>query len=339
MAEDLLHIVPDSRREAAREAIADVLGRQPLEAITPVLGGASGALIYRLETAARPYLLRLEALQQVGMRDPQRTLACMWAAASAGLAPALMYADGPRGVSVMDFIATRPLTEHPGGADGLARALGELIGQVHAIQPPFAAPRANYLDIVAFLMGALRRPGLFATGLLDRHLEGFERIRAAYRWDEAGLVSGHNDPNPRNILYDGKRLWLIDWEISFRNDPLVDLAILANEFANTPELETVLVKASTGRAPDRVLRARLRLMRQLTRLFYAGVILGASGFGRSEPDADLSAPTAAEFQAAVACGRLKGPGLGAVYGKIILAAYLAGLDEPWLEDALAIAAG
>ena len=75
-------------------------------------------------------------------------------------------------------------------------------------------------------MAACSSSGLFAPGLLDRHQKGFERIREAYPWDAAALVSSHNDPNPANILFDGERLWLIDWETAYRNDPLVDVATL-----------------------------------------------------------------------------------------------------------------
>src|SRR5258706_15923009 len=113
-----------------------------------------------------------------------------------------------------------------------------------------------------------RGSGLFAAGLLAPHAAGYEHIRAAYAWDASSLVSSHNDPNPRNIIFDGDRLWLVDWETAFRNDPLTDVAILADNFAPTPDLEDVLLQAWFGGAPDRHLRARLILMRQLTRLYY-----------------------------------------------------------------------
>ncbi len=35
-------------------------------------------------------------------------------------------------------------------------------------------------------------------------------------------------------LFDGKRLWLIDWETWHRNDPLVDVAILIDNLARRP---------------------------------------------------------------------------------------------------------
>jgi thiamine kinase-like enzyme len=92
--------------------------------------------------------------------------------------------------------------------------------------------------------------GVFAPGLLDEHMEGFERIRVAYPWDSAGHVSSHNDPNPRNIIFDGEKLWLIDWETSYRNDSLTDIAILVENHASPAELEEALLTA--GPAAPRI---------------------------------------------------------------------------------------
>jgi len=58
-------------------------------------------------------------------------------------------------------------------------------------------------------------------------------------------------------------------EDAYRNDPLVDVAIFTLYLAASPELEGMLLQSWLGRAPDRALRARLVLMRQLVRLFYA----------------------------------------------------------------------
>ena len=128
----------------------------------------------------------------------------------------------------------------------------------------------NYADIVARLFAHVRRTGLFAAGLLDAHVERLERLREAYDTGATRLVSSHNDPTPSNILFDGKRLWLIDWESACRNDPLVDAAIVLDQFARSPELEDVLLEAWFGRAPDQTLRARLAPVRALTRLYLCG---------------------------------------------------------------------
>ena len=89
-------------------------------------------------------------------------------------------------------------------------------------------------------------------------------------------------PCPNNFLFDGKRLWLIDWEYGCRNDPLVDVAIVSDHFARGVELQDALLRAWLGRAPDDALRTRLKLARALTHLFYAGVCFSASAPRRAK---------------------------------------------------------
>jgi thiamine kinase-like enzyme len=79
-----------------------------------------------------------------------------------------------------------------------------------------------YPDMVDSLWRWVCQTGLFAPGLLDPYTERLAHIRETYIWEPANLVSSHSDPVPLNILFDGNRLWLIDWENAFRNDPLVD---------------------------------------------------------------------------------------------------------------------
>ncbi len=302
----------------------------------PVTGGASGALTYRVEASGRQYLLRLEPPQR-SFADIERAYTCMRLAADADIAPPLRYVDATVGVAIMDFVNQRSLQAYPGGPQALARALGHLVARLQRT-PAFPA-RGEYPVILAYMLQMLRSSGLFAAGLLDRHQAAFERIRGAYPWQASTPVSSHNDPNPRNILFDGERLWLIDWETSFRNDPLVDIAVLTHESCASPELSEVLLQAWLGHPPDSLIRTRLSLMTQLTRLFYAGLIF--SGVAVSPPPmpiTDLSAPTPAEFGAAVMEGRLK-PGASEtlyVLGKMCLAGFVAGVDEPGFERALEI---
>ena len=179
-----------------------------------------------------------------------------------------------------------------------------MLARVQATSP---FPRfVEYPDIVARLWAHVCRTGLFAPGVLDIHTDHLARIRETYVWDSAKSVSSHNDPLPRNILFDGKRLWMIDWESAYRNDPLVDAAIMLDSFAPSPELEAVLLRAWLGRAPDEMLYERLTLVRALTRLYYAGVLLSASAAASwTISDTDLTAPTVAGFRQAIRQGRLR----------------------------------
>jgi Ser/Thr protein kinase RdoA (MazF antagonist) len=151
------------------------------------------------------------------------------------------------------------------------------------------------------------------------------------------LVSSHNDSIPSNILFDGDRLWLIDWESAYRNDPLVDVAIVLDSFAILPELEDVLLRAWFGRAPDDALCARLELIHGLTRLYYAGVLLSASAAASWVTGAtDLSAPTLQQFRLAIQEGLIKpgAPGTKHILGKMFLASFFSGVAPPGFDDAV-----
>jgi hypothetical protein len=206
--------------------------------------------------------------------------------------------------------------------------------------PPAGEYATDYPLIIERILGYVTGSGVFAPGLLDPHMEAFERVRGAYPWASSAAVSASNDPNARNVLYDGERLWLVDWELAFRNDPLVDVAILADNFAQAPELAEVLLQAWLGRPADQLTRAKFTLMRPITRLFYAAIIFSRfAGAPPPTPDTDLTPLTPAELMAAVAQGRLTNAGSDTLYalGKMMLAGFMSGCAEPGFEKAMAVA--
>ena len=333
----MLDSIPLDRRDVARAALASAFGSPAVASLRPVAGGATAALIYRIEVSNRACLLRLEPPDD-DKADRQRAYICMRAAAEAHVAPALHHADPVAGVAIMDLVDARPPADYPGGAARRAHDLGRLLARLQAT-PAFPSRVDDHLAVLARWLDRLLDSGRFADGLLDRHRAGFERIREAYRWDGSAQVSSHNDLHPDNVLFDGERPWLIDWDTACRNDPLVDVAIVANYQAASPEMEDVLLNAWLGRTPDRLLRARLLLMRQLGRLFYA-CASSLTGTTRLEvPETDLTALTPAEFRAAVAAGRivLGTPEAQRLGGKVALRMFLDGLATPRFEEALAVA--
>jgi hypothetical protein len=333
MNKDCFDVLSAAHRETARSALVAAFGSAPIGAIAPITGGATSASIFRVEVGRRRYAMRMEG-QPSPLRNPHQYIS-MRIASEAGIAPKIHYIDEVARVAVIDFIEQRPLGAYPGGPRGLAQALGELLSrvQVTPVFPTFV----NYPDIVARLFAHVRRTGLFAAGLLDAHVERLELLHEAYDAGSTGLVSSHNDPVPNNILFDGERLWLIDWESAYRNDPLVDVAIVLDSLARPPELEDVLLKAWLGRAPDETIRARLAVIRTLTRLYYAGVLLSASAAASwVMGDANLSAPTLADFQRAIHARRLQpgAPETKHILGKMFLASFFSGVEPPGFDAAV-----
>jgi len=333
----LSRIIPEARLDDVRAALKTVFSTWNVGALQPLKGGVSGALILRFEVSKRDYVLRIEP-ERVALQDRQRGFSCMTTAAAVGAAPAVHYSDAATGLSVMDFVPSRPLSQHPDGPVGAVRALGKLTAKLQS-GPPFPI-MLDYPELIENIMISLIKSGHFTSGQLDRHAEGLALIRAALPWDSSSLVSSHNDPNVRNILFDGKRVWLVDWELAWRNDPLVDLAILTTEVAETPELEAILLETAFGAVPDRNLRARLSVIRLLTRLFYGCIVLDSlSGtLLRSASNEDLDGLTPTAFRAAVAQGRLASgsPDVAYAFAKMSLAAFITGLAAPGFSEVLEV---
>jgi hypothetical protein len=330
-----LEQIPEAHRDAAAAALAAAFGPTHVSAVSPVLGGGSGALAYRVDVRGRSCLMRMES-GRVAMRNPHQ-YACMQIASDAGIAPPLRYCDSTKGIAIMDFVRQVPLQSYPGGPGAMVAQLGTLAKQLQAT--PVFPHVGDYPVVLGFMLQRMRSAGAFAPGLLDAHADAFARLREAYHWDSATLVSSHNDPNPRNILYDGERLWLVDWETAYRNDPLIDVAIFAENFAATPALEDALLAAWRG-TPDRKVRARLALARVMTRLYYACLIFsGVGAVGGTVTD--LRAPSRQQFAADVMAGKYtaSNPETIRTLGMIFLASFLEGMAVAGFEETMKIAGG
>jgi aminoglycoside phosphotransferase (APT) family kinase protein len=309
--------MPEALHGAVREALAATYGGAEVGCLGEITGGASGAVALHLGVGSHRHLLRIE-VRRNPLRNPHQ-YACMAAAAEAGIAPPLHYVDAENGVALMDFIDAVPLDRFPGGELARARALGELVRRLQ--ETPAFPELGDWRAIVGRLLNLLESRAV--SGLLDPHLAAYERLSEAVPWDSAAHVSSHNDPNARNVLFDGERLWLIDWETAYRNDPMIDVAILADNLAASPELTGELMQAWLGRPAQAEEVQRLAVVRRLTRLYYASLLIG---FG-APPDSritDLSAPSKAEIEARLARGEMSEvtPENLLIAGKMSLAAFL-----------------
>jgi thiamine kinase-like enzyme len=333
MRTQLTAAVPEERQDAVSAALSHAFGQTPIQRIEPGPRGASGASTFRIHLDHRDepaFLLRVEGPRSP-LRNPHQYV-CLQLAADAGIAPPIRFVDAEAGVVVMGWIQGRPLDEFPGGPPALAGELGRLVRRLQ--QTPVFPQFRDYATVIERLLSVMR--GKCLPGLLDQHTAAFAELRAAYPWDAEARVSSHNDLNPHNVLFDGQRLWLIDWETAYRNDPFVDLATAAEQCAKTSELEERLLEAWSGaRAESRSL-ARLRVMRVLTRLYYAGLLLMAGTAGSQEAMANLSAPSEAEFKERVANGTMPAFGAEAIVtlGKMQLAAFITGAQDPMTAAAL-----
>ena len=322
---------PPAVRAALARGLTEAFGVAEPDSIVALGGGLSGAGVFRIRVGGIAYLLRLDQARD-GFRDPARSYACMRIAAAGLLAPRVRYADAEDGVAIMDFIDERPLAqEYRGTHDQLVVEATQTVWALHA-GPPFA-PLVDYLEGMDGLLAQFQARGLVAPAAMAELLDRYQGLRERYRTDPADLVASHNDLNPRNILYDGSRLWLVDWESAFLADRYVDLACIANLFARTPEQEDLLLATYFG-AADETRRARLQVMRPVNHLFYGLVMVNAVG---DQPQAsDLTGRSLDQLHEAMTLGEpvLDSEAGRFAYVKARLSAALEGLRTPQFDEAL-----
>jgi hypothetical protein len=206
----------------------------------------------------------------------------MKAAAEAGVAPRVWYTNIEHKISITDFVEAKPLPV----SDALVR-LPALLRTLHALPPfgraPFNTTCTFLIDQGPALDGFLQK--FQAANLLPKAESGefwarYAEVAAVYPHDDLEMVSSHNDLfKPDNILFDGQRVWLVDWEAAFLNDQYADLAAVANQVVTNDEEEVDYLQEYFGAAPHPYQLARFHLMQQLAHLFYtmAFLFLGSSG--------------------------------------------------------------
>lgn len=163
-------------------------------------------------------------------------LALSRAAQAAGVSPAVHYHEP--GVLVLDFIDAQTYTEDMASDPANVPRIIALLKQTHqALGPQLTGPVLTFwpFQVNRTYAARLRADGSRYVAQLPDLMADLQRLEDAT--GPVTLVIGHNDLLAANILDDGVRLWLIDWEYGGFNTPLFDLAGLAgnNGFSESQE--------------------------------------------------------------------------------------------------------
>lgn len=334
----MLSAIPHSRRTSVAGALIAAFGTAELDAQpVPLTGGLSGAMLFRIRVGGIAYVLRVEReVPLMGEGTRARTYACMRTAAAAMLAPRVWHANAEEGVSIVDLVLQVPLQDYPGEGEAFLVELAQAVRVLHGVTPPFPAGVEFLPGVESLITTHLANP-LVAPAATADVFARYRSLVARYRSRPEDLVFSHNDLNPGNVLYDGRRLWLVDWEVAFRADRWLDLAAIANWFCDDASREDLLLRTYLKAEPSADQRARLRLMRIVNHVYYALVFLIGAAIER--PDAamseSLSGPNLAELRIGLKTGAFQ---LGLwesrlAYGKARLAEAIKGLrDEACARD-------
>jgi thiamine kinase-like enzyme len=225
----------------------------------PLSGGITN-VNFTVEDAGEKFVVRVGGdipLHQV-MRFNE--LAASRAAHAAGVSPEVTHWEP--GALVLRFVDGKTFgVEDVRRPENLERIV-DLIRRVHRDVPKFLRGPALVFWVFHVLRdyaGTLRDGDSRMVPDLPRLME----IAAALE-REIGpieLVYGHNDLLAANLIDDGSRLWLVDWDYAGFNSPLFDLANLASNNEFTPEMERELLQAYFDQTGSGALHRRFAAMK------------------------------------------------------------------------------
>ena len=311
-------MIPQEKGAAVTRGLQVAFGVSDPEEIRELNGGLGSNPVFRIVVRGTAFLLRIN--MRAG--DLARHYACMKAAAEASVAPRVWYTSVEERISITDFVEAAPFPV----VEARVR-IPAALRTLHAL-PPFPGVPNHLNTSCMFLIhkgpavdefiqrfqAANILPKVESEELFARYAQ----VAAAYAHHDPDMVSSHNDLfKPDNMLFDGRRLWLVDWEAAFLNDRYADLAVVANLVVTNDAEERVYLQEYFGKPPDEYQLARFFLMQQLAHIFYAMafLFLGSSGNPIAWSEA---VPEFSEFQRCIWAGdvNLSDQRTKIIYGRV-----------------------
>jgi len=179
-----------------------------------------------------------------------REVAVSRAAFEAGLSPEIVHVEP--GIIVLRFVAARTFTEADLRADALR--IVALLKTCHRDVARRLRGPANMFWVFHVIRDYVR--------LIDAdpaYLALADRLEAAQV--PLPIVFGHNDLLPGNLMDDGRRLWLIDWEYAGFGTAMFDLANLSSNGEFDAAGDTALLDAYFDGKVDDGLRGAFTAMK------------------------------------------------------------------------------
>jgi thiamine kinase-like enzyme len=229
--------------------------------VTPQpLGGGISNHNFLVEDGGARFFVRIGEDLEVHNVLRRFELAASRAAHAAGISPEVVHAEP--GAMVFRYLDGRTLTPDDVRDPAMLARIVPLVRACHReLARHFRGPAPIFwvFQVVRDYAARLAEDGHRLARDLPRYLDAAERLEAAVGPVE--IVFGHNDLLAANLIDDGRRLWLVDWEYAGFNSPLFDLGGLASNSELAPELEDRLLELYFDAPVTDDLRRRYQAMK------------------------------------------------------------------------------
>lgn len=279
--------------------------------VTRIAAGMSGAGVYRVHTAHAEFALKITDTSEAP--DLWRAkVAVQRAAGDAGIAPRVVHSEVTRRAVLSEFVQDRGFIAHywnPATQGDTIDGIASMIRTLHALPIDGAMTAADPLQFLGQLERAV--PGTATVPpFVANALAALRRDAAAHgsAADHSAVVLSHNDVNPSNLVFDGARVMLLDWQTPAPNDRYYDLATAALFLRMDEERCRQLLSSYTGTVQTAI-TARFTFMRRTAALLsgMASLQVARTGGhpGSTDPQSAHDTPALGDVYAAMRTGTLQ----------------------------------
>ena len=218
---------------------------------------------YKVVSAAGNRMARVCEDHRVLGIDRRNEVACQGAAAALGIAPEIVYHE--EGILVSEFIEAQTLADSDVREAAALRRLAQVLRHLHGSRDSLSGEMLYFcpFQTVRTYVGNARELGARLPETIDSVLEDMIWLSEEISPFRPALC--HNDVLAANILDDGDRLWLVDWEYGGMGNPLFDLAGVCGNCGLEREEEVRLLSAYFGREDAAVAR-EVRILKAVSLL-------------------------------------------------------------------------
>jgi thiamine kinase-like enzyme len=244
--------------QAARKTRELSCWRGPVE--PQALGGGISNHNFLVDDGGRRFFVRIgeDFLVHNVLRSFE--LAASRAAHAAGVSPEVVHAEP--GAMVFRYVEGRTLTPEDVRAPAMLARIVPLLHTVHrAIPKHYCGPTPIFwvFQVLRDYAARLAEDGHRLVAELPRYMTAAEQLEQAV--GPVKIAFGHNDLLAANLIDDGTRLWLVDWEYGAFNSPLFDLGGLASNNELSLDLEEYLLELYFEAPVIDALRRRYQAMK------------------------------------------------------------------------------
>jgi len=236
--------------------------------------------VFKVETPGGTYCLRVPGVGTEGFIDRSVERVNSRAAAAAGVSPEVLH-FGDDAIMVTPYLADTTtmspdlLQTRPGAPTRAGKAFRKLHTSGQAFEFRF-----ELFSMIDDYLAHLDKLGVteFPEGYHEAVREAAV-VREALNAHPVALTACHCDPMCENMLDDGERMWIIDWEYSGMNDPLWDLGDFSVEAGFAAHHDREMLEAYFGRSPTAFEEGRMTLYKAMCDLLWTlwGLIQHANG--------------------------------------------------------------